>query len=40
MINAITCSKFESPYTSDDDDINNGVPKPTCLEPTIKHLTK
>ena len=37
MINKITCSMFESPSTSDDDDdMDNGVSKTTLLEPTIK----
>ena len=40
MITAITCSMLESPYISDDDEINTGVSKSTCLESTIKHLIK
>ena len=40
MINAITCSVLQSPYTSGDDDMENGVYKSTLLEPTIRHLMK
>ena len=40
IINGITCSMLESPYTSDYDDMDNGISKLTVLEPTIKHLTK
>ena len=40
MINTITCLVLESPYTSDKDDMDNGVYKSTVLEPTIKHLSK
>ena len=29
---------LESPYTSDDDEMNTGVSKSTCFEPTIKNL--
>ena len=31
---------LDSPYSSDDDDINTYVSKPSHLEPTIKHLMK
>ena len=31
---------LESPYSSDDDEIKNGVSKSTVLEPTIKHRKK
>ena len=40
MINDITCSMLEYPSTSDDDDMENGVFKPTVLELKIQHLTK
>ena len=36
LINAITCSMFESPSTSDYDDMDNGVSKSTVLELIIK----
>ena len=39
-MNAINCSVLESPSTSDDDEMNNGVFKSTLLEPTIKLLLK
>ena len=40
MINTITCSMLESPYTYYYDDVDNGVSKSILLEPTIKHLMK
>ena len=40
MINAITWSMFESPFTSDYDDMENGVSKSTVLEPIIINLMK
>ena len=40
MINTINYSMLESPYTSDYDEMDNGVSKSTLLEPKIKHLTK
>ena len=40
IINVITCSILESLYTSDYAEMENGVFKLTCLELTIKHLTK
>ena len=40
MTNTINCSMLDPPYTSNDDEMNNGVSKSTHLEPTTKHLTK
>ena len=39
-INAITCSILNFPFTSDDDEMENGVNKSIVLEPTIKNLMK
>ena len=40
MINDITWWMLESPYTSDDDKIDNGVSKSIVLEPAKQHLMK
>ena len=40
MITAIISSMFESPSTSDDNDMENGASKSTLFEPTIKHSMK
>ena len=40
MITAISCSMFESPSTSDYDEMNKGVSKSTYLEPTIKNINE
>ena len=40
IITEINCSILESTSTSDDDETNKGISKPTWLEPTIKKLMK
>ena len=38
MKNSINISMLDYMSTTDDDEMNNGVSKSTCLEPTIKKL--
>ena len=40
MINEINFSMFDSPYTSNNDKVDNGVSRSSVLEPTVKHLMK